>query len=88
MLDQKLGMGLLILMVIQVILGSVAHWVKRSIKSLQASSGRGPTHFLHMGLGVITIVVGWVTVWFGEQNVPCLFGTASWVCTNEVIPRY
>lgn len=72
MLDQKLGMGLLILMVIQVILGSVAHWVKRSIKSLQASSGRGPTHFLHMGLGVITVVVGWVTVWFGEQNIPRL----------------
>jgi hypothetical protein len=27
-----------------------------------------------MGLGVITVLVGWVTVWFGEQDIPRLSG--------------
>lgn len=78
--DQKLGLVLFILMFVQVALGCVAHWVKRSVKSLQTASGRGPTHFMHVGLGIVTVVIGWVTVWFGEQHL-CIIATRK--CTDD-----
>ena len=53
----------------QVVLGIVAHWIKVPIRALQTSSGRGPVHYLHVGLGLVTVVIGWVTVWYGESGV-------------------
>ena len=53
----------------QIVLGIVAHWIKVPIKALQTSSGRGPVHYLHVILGLVTVVIGWVTVWYGESGV-------------------
>lgn len=63
---QNLGLALLVLMVAQIVLGIIAHWIKIPIRALQTSSGRGPAHYLHVGLGLVTVVIGWVTVWYGK----------------------
>jgi hypothetical protein len=53
-------------MCVQIVLGIIAHWVKFNIPKLHTASGRGPAHFLHVGVGLATVIVGWVTVWYGE----------------------
>jgi len=47
-------------------LGIVAHWIKIPMRAMQTASGRNPVHLLHVGLGLTTVVIGWVTVWYGE----------------------
>lgn len=51
---------------LQVGLGLVAHYVKFTL--VKHSSGRGISHFAHLLLGLVTIVIGYATVWTGEST--------------------
>ena len=54
-----------ILMCVQVLLGVGVHWVKIKRHRFTAASGRGPSNYIHMILGVVCMGIGWATVWTG-----------------------
>ncbi|KAK8858504.1 hypothetical protein IAR55_002731 [Kwoniella newhampshirensis] len=61
---RKLGLTLFILTVAQTLLGLFVHFYQRPHR-LQTASGRGPTNFLHITLGVVIVGIGFGTVWKG-----------------------
>lgn len=56
----------------QALLGVFIHWFKRKTFRPIGSSGRDLFHFLHIGLGLAIILIGWATALTGE--LPCLVG--------------
>jgi hypothetical protein len=65
---QALGTILFIAIIAQVALGIFVHWYKSSFHRFQTKSGRGPSNFIHMVLGVAIVIVGWATAWTGEST--------------------
>lgn len=63
-----MGLALFILCFFQVGLGIVAHYVKLPFQKLKDGSGRGPTNYLHMILGVALTGLGLGTVWQGTSS--------------------
>ncbi|WWD18392.1 hypothetical protein CI109_102842 [Kwoniella shandongensis] len=61
---RKLGLTLFILTLLQTALGLFVHFYQRSHR-LQTASGRGPTNFLHVALGVVIVGIGFGTAWKG-----------------------
>lgn len=57
-----------VLTICQVALGVFVKWYKSPIRTLQTKSGRGPANFVHLSLGLVVLILGWVTVWKGT---PC-----------------
>ncbi|KAK4687769.1 hypothetical protein P7C73_g2349, partial [Tremellales sp. Uapishka_1] len=61
---RKLALALFILMIFQVLLGVFVHWFKSSrFSKFRSSSGRGPSNYIHMGLGLVVVGVGFATIW-------------------------
>jgi uncharacterized Tic20 family protein len=65
-----LGVVLAIGLGLQVLLGPFVHWYKGKLHPPVAASGRGYLHFVHIGLGLIVIVMGWATALTGEYTHP------------------
>ena len=65
----KLGLTLLILVLVQVVIGSVVHWWKGPGPTIER---RGVLNVLHLVLGWAVVWVGFATVWMGECS---LFGS-------------
>ncbi|KAK1925376.1 hypothetical protein DB88DRAFT_191822 [Papiliotrema laurentii] len=63
-----LGTILFIAIIAQVALGIFVHWYKSSFHRFQTKSGRGPSNFIHMVLGVAIVIVGWATAWTGIDD--------------------
>ena len=61
----------------QVALGIFVHWYKVAPHRFQTSSGRGPSHFLHMILGVLIVMIGWATAWTGKFGPHILHSHSS-----------
>jgi uncharacterized membrane protein YidH (DUF202 family) len=68
---QKCGLALFIFTLFQVALGIFTHWYKSTAYSLHMKSGRGPSNFLHMALGLVLVILGWTTAWEGEPLLDC-----------------
>ncbi|WRT67692.1 uncharacterized protein IL334_004664 [Kwoniella shivajii] len=64
---RKLGLTLFILALIQTLLGILTHYWQPNHK-FQTSSGRGPSNFLHIILGLTIVGIGFGTVWKGIQE--------------------
>ena len=59
------GLGL------QILLGIFVHWYKGKFNRPVIASGRGYLHFVHIGLGLIVIVIGWATALTGTLDFFC-----------------
>ncbi|WVQ72831.1 hypothetical protein IAR50_002392 [Cryptococcus sp. DSM 104548] len=64
---RKLGLALFILSIFQTLLGIYTHSYRPTPnqKRFTTSSGRGPSNFIHMALGLIVVAIGFATVWKG-----------------------
>ena len=58
-------MILVVGVILQIALGIFVHWYKAAPHRFQATSGRGPSHFIHFILGVLIVIFGWATAWTG-----------------------
>lgn len=71
-LDSDAIQGLAITLItglgLQVLLGSLAHWYKPKSRGPAAPSGRGVLHFVHIGLGLAVVVIGWATALTGTHS--------------------
>ena len=66
-----------IIMCIQVLLGIGVHWIKVKRHRFMTVSGRGPSNFIHMALGVFCMGLGFATVWTGKRD------TTSVLCLGQ-----
>ncbi|CAD6578761.1 MAG: hypothetical protein TREMPRED_002264 [Tremellales sp. Tagirdzhanova-0007] len=69
---RQLGVTLFALMFAQIGLGIFTHWVKA--RQGFHFNGRGPTNFLHMILGLVTVAIGWATTYEGLTSEWTLWG--------------
>ena len=68
---QYFGLALLVLILVQSGLGIAVHYVKIKPHRFTAASGRGPSNYIHMVLGVIVVSIGIWTAWKGEPTKEC-----------------
>ncbi|WVR06275.1 hypothetical protein IAU60_003305 [Kwoniella sp. DSM 27419] len=76
---RKLGLTLFILAIVQTCLGVFTHFYKRTHKFQQAS-GRGPSNYIHVVLGLVVVGLGFGVVWTGidqEWAASTGYGTPS-----------
>ncbi|TYJ58907.1 hypothetical protein B9479_000340 [Cryptococcus floricola] len=64
---RKLGLALFVLCIFQTLLGIYTHSYRPTPnqKRFTTSSGRGPSNFIHMTLGLVVVAIGFATVWKG-----------------------
>ena len=52
-------------MILQVLLGIGVHWIKPRHNKTSSGLGRGPTNYVHIGLGITTMAIGFAAVYTG-----------------------
>lgn len=66
---RKTGTALFALVILQIVLGFFAHFYKpgHTVRNFtfETKRGRGPSNFLHVLMGIITVAVGWSACWSG-----------------------
>ncbi|BEJ17130.1 hypothetical protein CspHIS471_0605310 [Cutaneotrichosporon sp. HIS471] len=66
---RRTGTALFVLVILQIILGFYSHFYKPGHRmkqhTFETKRGRGPTNFLHVAFGIITVAVGWSACWSG-----------------------
>jgi uncharacterized membrane protein YidH (DUF202 family) len=63
---QGLAVALIAGLGAQVLLGSFVHWYKGKTNKAVSPSGRGAFHYVHIGLGVVVVLIGWGTALTGK----------------------
>lgn len=81
---RKTGTALFVLVILQILLGCFSHFYKpgHTVRNFtfETKRGRGPTNFLHVAFGIITVAVGWSACWSGF--------TVEWVRRGHGVPAY
>ncbi|RXK41617.1 hypothetical protein M231_01116 [Tremella mesenterica] len=62
------GALMFIFMLVQSSLGMFVHYIKIARHRFTAESGRGPSNFIHMIFGAVTVCVGFWTTWEGMNS--------------------
>ncbi|ORY28521.1 hypothetical protein BCR39DRAFT_535096 [Naematelia encephala] len=66
---RKCGVALFILVILQIALGLGSHYYRPSRTIVfSTASGRGPSNFSHVALGLVVLALGWATAWFGIDS--------------------
>lgn len=81
---RKTGTALFVLVILQIVLGCFSHFYKpgHTVRNFtfETKRGRGPSNFLHVVFGIITVAVGWSACWSGF--------TVEWVRRGHGVPAY
>lgn len=71
MADANLFKGLAVALLtglgVQVILGPFIHWYKRK-RNTSTAAGRSVFHYVHIGLGLVVVILGWATALTGTST--------------------
>ena len=59
------GLALFIMVLIQIVLGTIAHFFKHRSLEKGSVGGRSPLRLLHVIMGLAIVALGWVTVYEG-----------------------